>query len=226
MSIKKKIKNERKNIFVTIICIIIAIISGILTNDFIIGGIMLASGLLNGYFASIGKRYNYLFGFINYILMGYMALKNNLYGIFFCYILLFAPLQIKGFITWNNNLDKNNNVKIRQFNFKNACIIISSCIIGSFILGYFLNLIPGQQLPFMDATSNCINLCGTILMILRFKESWWLWLINNIIDVIIWMIAVTNNGEGSIMVLLTCIGFLLINIYGIIKWNIKSRRKS
>ena len=34
-----------------------------------------------------------------------------------------------------------------------------------------LTLIPNQRLAFMDATSNCINLCGGILMILRFKES-------------------------------------------------------
>ena len=40
----------------------------------------------------------------------------------------------------------------------------------------------------MDAASNCINLCGVVLMILRFKESWWLWLINNVIDLIIWII--------------------------------------
>ena len=64
----------------------------------------------------------------------------------------------------------------------------------------------------MDATSNCINLCGVILMILRF-----LWLINNIIDLIIWIITVINGGEGSIMMLLVSIGYLLINIYGVVK---------
>ena len=115
------------------------------------------------------------------------------------------------------------NVKVREFTLKNSIIITLSCIIGSIILGYLLTLIPTQRLAFMDATSNCINLCGVILMILRFKESWWLWLINNIIDLIIWIITAINGGNGSIMMLLVSVGYLLINIYGVIKWNIEAK---
>ena len=131
--------------------------------------------------------------------MGYVSFKNNFFGIFFFYIFIFSLLQINGFITWNKNLNDDKNVKIREFILKNSCLITLSCIIGSIILGYLLTLIPTQRLAFMDATSNCINLCGVILIILRFKESWWLWLINNIIDLIIWIITVINGGNGSVM---------------------------
>lgn len=215
---------SKKNIIITIICVLISIISGILANDLLIGGIILGTGLLCAYFASEGKRVNYILGLINYFLMGYVSFKNNLFGIFFFYIFVFAPLQIHGFISWKKNLNKDNNVKVREFTLKNSIIITLSCIIGSLILGYILTLIPGQRLAFMDAASNCINLCGVILMILRFKESWWLWLINNIIDLIIWIITVANNGPGSIMMLLVSIGYLLINIYGVIRWNIEAKK--
>lgn len=214
---------SKKNIIITIICIIISIISGIITNDLLVGGVILASGLLCAYFASEGKRVNYILGLINYLLMGYVSFKNNLFGIFFFYIFIFSPLQIHGFISWKKNLNKDNNVKVREFTLKNSIIITSSCIIGSLILGYILTLIPGQRLALMDAASNCINLCGIVLMILRFKESWWLWLINNIIDLIIWIITFINKGEGSAMMLLVSIGYLLINIYGVIKWNIEAK---
>lgn len=201
----------------------ISLVSGIISNDILIGGTILLTGLLCAYFASEGKRINYIFGLINYVLMGYVSFKNNLYGIFFFYLFLFSPLQIKGFITWNKNLDDNQNVRVREFTFKNSIIIILSCIFGSLLLGYLLTLIPNQRLAFMDATSNCINLCGVILMILRFKESWWLWLINNVIDLIIWIITFSNKGEGSKMMLLVSIGYLLINIYGIMKWQIEAK---
>ena len=216
---------KKKYCIVTIICLIISIVSGIISNDLIIGGIILFTGLLCAYFASEGKKINYILGLINYLLMGYVALKNNLFGIFFFYLFIFAPLQVKGFITWNKNLNDDKNVKVREFNFKNSIIITLSCIIGSFILGYLLTLIPTQRLAFMDASSNCINLCGVILMILRFKEAWWIWLINNIIDLAIWIITVINGGEGSIMMLLVSIGYLLINIYGVIRWNIEAKKK-
>jgi nicotinamide mononucleotide transporter len=217
---------NKKYIAITLICTAISIISGIIARDLIIGGTILVTGLLCAYFASEGKRVNYILGLINYILMGYVSFKNNLFGIFFFYIFIFSPLQIHGYISWKKNLDSNENVKVREFNLKNSIIITLSCIVGSFALGYFLSLIPGQRLAIMDASSNCINLCGVILMILRFKEAWWLWLANNIIDLIIWIITTMNNGTGSIMMLLVSIGYLLINIYGVIKWNIDAKKNN
>lgn len=211
----------KKEYIFTIISIILSIIFGILSKDLLIGGTILATGLLCSYFASIGKRVTYILGLINYLLMGYIAFKNNLFGIFFFYIFLCSPLQIHGFISWKKKLDEDDTVKVRQFNLKNAIIIILSCVIGSIILGYILTLIPGQRLAWLDAFSNIINICGIVLMNLRFKESWWLWLINNVIDTIIWVITFINHGEGSFMMLLCAIGFLLLNIYGIVKWNKK-----
>ena len=215
---------NKKYLAITLICLIISIVSGIISNDLLVGGNILLTGLLCAYFASEGKRINYILGLINYLLMGYVAFKNNLFGIFFFYIFIFSPLQVKGFITWNKNLNSNKNVKVCEFTFKNSIIITLSCILGSFLLGYLLTLIPSQRLAFMDATSNCINLCGVILMILRFKEAWWIWLINNIIDLIIWIITTINGGKGAIMMLLVSIGYLLINIYGVLKWNIEAKK--
>lgn len=215
---------NKKYIIITLICVAMSIISGIIAQDLLVGGTILATGLLCAYFASEGKRANYILGLINYLLMGYVAFKNNLFGIFFFYIFVFSPLQIHGYLSWKKNLDNEKNVKVREFNLKNSIIITLSCIIGSFIFGYLLSLIPGQRLAFMDASSNCINLCGVVLMILRFKESWWVWLVNNIIDLIIWIITVVDKGNGSVMMLLVSIGYLLINIYGVIKWNIEAKK--
>ncbi|MBQ9834368.1 MAG: nicotinamide mononucleotide transporter [Bacilli bacterium] len=217
---------NKKYIFITLVCIMLSTISGIITQDLLVGGTILATGLLCAYFAGEGKRINYILGLINYLLMGYVAFKNNLFGIFFFYIFIFSPLQIHGYLTWNKNLNDDKNVKVREFNKRNSIIITLSCVIGSFVLGYVLSLIPGQRLAFMDASSNCINLCGIILMILRFKESWWLWLINNIIDLVIWIMTVIDigNKNGSVMMLLVSIGYLLINIYGVINWNMEAKK--
>lgn len=40
----------------------------------------------------------------------------------------------------------------------------------------------------------------------------------------IWLITFISNGENSGMMLLVSIGYLLINIYGIIKWNIEAKK--
>lgn len=215
---------NKKNLIIIIICTVFSLISGIISKDLLLGGTILLTGLLCAYFASEGKRINYILGFINYLLMGLVALKNNLYGIFIFYLLIFSPLQIKGYITWNKNLDENDTVRVREFTLKNSLIITISCLLGCLLLGYLLTLIPNQRLAFMDAASNCINLCGIILMILRFKESWWLWLVNNVIDLSIWTLTFINKGENSTMMLLVSIGYLLINLYGIFKWQLSIKK--
>lgn len=217
-------KKNKKELLIIIFSLILSIISGVISNDLVIGGSILFTSLLCSYYASIGKKVSYILGIINYLIMAYVYFENNLYGLFFFSIFIFTPLNISGFINWKNNQDEDNNVKVKEFTFKNSIIIVNSCILGSLILGYLLTLIPNQNLAFMDATSNCINLCGVILMVLRFKESWWVWLFNNAIDLIIWIIMFINNGTNSFMMLLSSLAYLLINVYGIIKWSIEAKK--
>lgn len=210
-----------KNKIVIIVSAIISIIIGIISKDAIIGSLILFTSIMNSYLASIGKKESYITGLISSILTSYVSLKNNLYGLFFFYLVIFAPMQVYGYINWKNNEDDNNNVKIRAFTLKNSLIIIFACIIGSFLLGYLLTLIPNQKLAFLDASSNIINLCAVILMILRFNESWWIWLFNNIIDLIIWSVTFKNNGMAAFSMFTSSLIYLIINVYGIIKWNKK-----
>ena len=212
---------NKKNMIVIIVSAITSIIIGIISKDAIIGSLILFTSIMNSYLASIGEKESYITGLISSILTSYVSLKNNLYGLFFFYLIIFAPMQVYGYINWKNNEDDSKNVKIRAFTLKNSLIIIFACIIGSFLLSYLLTLIPNQKLAFLDASSNIINLCAVILMILRFNESWWIWLFNNIIDLIIWSVTFKNNGMAAFSMFTSSLIYLIINVYGIIKWNKK-----
>lgn len=216
---------NKKNMIVIIVSAIISIIIGIISKDAIIGSLILFTSIMNSYLASIGKKESYITGLISSILTSYVSLKNNLYGLFFFYLVIFAPMQVYGYINWKNNEDDSKSVKIRAFTLKNSLIIIFACIIGSFLLGYLLTLIPNQKLAFLDASSNIINLCAVILMILRFNESWWIWLFNNIIDLIIWSVTFKNNGMAAFSMFTSSLIYLIINVYGIIKWSRKLKEK-
>lgn len=212
-----------KNKIITILIIIFSIICGILSKDYILGTIILASGLLNSYYASIGKTYNYIYGALYCLLSAYVSYINGLYGIAILSLLVYFPSQVQGYISWQKIQDEKKEVKIRKFTLKNAIIIVSSCIIGSVLLGLLLSKIPTQQLAFLDSSSNIINLCGIILMNLRFQECWIVWLFNNTIDLLIWIFRFINKGQNALMMLLVSIGYLLINIYGLYKWIKKNK---
>ncbi len=217
---------NKKYVIVTLLCIGVSLVSGILSHDIFIGGINLLTALLCAYFSSEGKRISYILGFINYLFIGYVSFKNQLYGLFIFGVIICPILQIQGYLSWSKNLDEEKNVRVREFTLKNSILITLSCVLGSFLLSSLLSLIPEQKLSFMDASSNIINLCAVVLGILRFKECWWIWLVNNCIDLSIWLITFIQTGgsDGSSMMLLVSIGYLVINIYGIIKWDIEARK--
>lgn len=206
-----------QNKIYSLIIIIFSIICGIITKDYFLGTITLTCGLLNVYYASIGKTCNYIYGGLYSLLSGYICYLNGLYGIAILSLIVYFPSQIEGYISWKKKTH-NDEVPIRGFDTKNSIIIIVTCIVGSIILGFLLSKIPGQQLAFLDASSNIINLCAIILINLRFKECWIVWLFNNIADLSIWITNFIKGSPNSTMMLIVSIGYLIINIYGTFKW--------
>lgn len=216
---KSRLRIDSKNTIVILFSLILSVILGLLSRDLILGGTILFTGLLSAYFATQGRKIQYLLSIINYVLMSYAAFQNQLFGSAGFYILMCVPLQIWGFWSWGKNSTHSGDVKKRKFTPKTSVIVIASCIVGSLIFGYLLSLIPSQRLSWLDAASNCVNLCGIILMCLRYAESWWIWMVNNTLDLSIWTIILLSGGSSEApMMFATSVAYLIINIYGALKW--------
>ena len=210
---------NKKNAFLyPFIIIIFSIVCGIITKDYFLGTATLMCGLLNGYYASTRKVCNYVFGLLFCVFNLYVSYINGLYGIFAFSLIIFIPSQIQGFISWLKNRNKNNEVIVRHFDLKTSLIVIVSSILGSLGLGYLLTKVPGQNLAFLDSSSTILNVCSIVLMNLRYKEFWIIYLFNNIVDLIIWSINVCYGTPNAMMMLIVSIGYLLMNIYGLYKW--------
>lgn len=200
---------------------------GILSHDLILGGSILFTSLASSYLASLGRKSQYLVSIINYFLMGVVSFDNALFGSAIFYILICIPLQVWGYIIWGRNQYKSGIVKTRKFTIKTSIFVIFTCVFGSIFFGYLLSLIPGQQLSFLDAASNCINFCGIIMMALRYAEAWWIWLANNVLDFSVWAIIIIGGTgtKNAPMMFVSSVAYLIINIYGAIKWWRKSRTR-
>lgn len=211
-----------------IIPLILALFSFMLSlsiKNFILSFSVLLFGLLNGWYAAIGKWYNYVFGSIFTLLNAYVSWKANLYGIAILSLILYFPLQIQGLFEWYLLKNKDSKVNIRSFDTKTSILITISCFAGSIGLGFILSRIPGQQLAFLDATSNAINICAIVLMNLRFRECWWILLGNNIADLTIWIIGFINKVPNSLTMLIVSISNLVLNVVALIKWEKQKKDK-
>lgn len=220
---------KKKDLVYTVLIIIFSIVCGILSKDYFTGTIILICGLLNAYYASIGKVVNYVFGALYSCFVAYVSYINGLYGLASLSVFVYVPSQIYGYISWKKSMKKDNNnsgeVNVRGFTLKFSLMLTFIVVTLSFIFGYLLNLIPSQNLAFLDSSSNIINLCAVILMNFRYRECWMIWMFNNTIDLVIWIINTIKGTPNCIMMLLVSIGFLSINVYGLYKW-IKMQHKS
>ena len=202
----------------------ISILLGIVFDDYIWGSLTLIFGFLNSYYMAIGKWQNYIFGILFTITYTYICAINGLYGWLIFSLIFYLPVQIYGIVNWFKNKE-DEQVQMKSFTWKNSLIICSLVILGSTLLGFLLSLIPNQNLAFLDSTSQIINICGVILVAIRFRECWYVWLANNIIDLSIWIVNIINHTPNSKMALITSIMYLVMNIIGVICWIVIERRQ-
>lgn len=220
MTIKKEKYNQ---VIILILVCTISIIIGCLSKNTFIGIIFLITGTLNSYYSSVGNKINFPIGVINNLALSYIAFKNNNYGLVIFNLLFYMPINIKGYFEWNENSNKDV-VKNRSLGVKKGIItVILSIIIGLFV-AFLLQLIPGERLTYIDSFTNVISFIAGILLMLRYNESWILYLVNNILDLTLWMINFNSGGFDSLMVLLMSVMYLIINIYALFKWRDKNER--
>ena len=211
-------KKELKQILIPLLVCIISIIIGLTTNNSFLGMIVLITGILNSYYSSVGNKINFPIGVVNNLVLSYISFKNNNYGLVIFNLLLFMPINIKGYFEWDKNSNKNL-VENRGLGIKKGIITIIISIIIGLIVAYLLGLIPSERLTYLDSFTNVISFIAGILLMLRYNESWILYLINNVLDLILWIINYSSGGFDSLMVLLMSIIYLLINIYALFKWR-------
>ncbi len=218
------LKNKKYNqVIVPILVCIISIIIGIFSKNTFVGMIVLITGILNSYYSSVGNKINFPIGVINNLALSYVALKNNNYGLVIFNLLFFMPINIKGYFEWNKNSNKDV-VKNRGLGLKKGVITIILSIVTGLLVAYLLQLIPGERLTYLDSFTNVISFIAGILLMLRYNESWILYLVNNVLDLTLWIINFSSGGFDSLMVLLMSIMYLVINIYALFKWRDKNEK--
>ena len=57
-----------------------------------------------------------------------------------------------------------------------------------------------------------------ILSLLRFREAWYVWLVNNVLDLSIWIINLINNTPNAQMMFITSLMYLVMNVIGVVCW--------
>lgn len=199
---------------VTIFTIYFTLIDTLNTKLYLIVDALTAiTGVICVVLCAKGKKSQYAFGFIN--ITGYIiiALINKYYGEVMLNAFYYLPSQFIGYYIWNKNINKKTkNVKGKKLNLKQTLIFLSLSFVLVFIYNFILKTLGGYQ-PFLDSISTIFSIFANILMLLRYREQWILWIIINIVTVIMWILA-----KDAIMITMWSI-YLINAFYGYFNWT-------
>lgn len=209
---------------IPILIVLISVIFAVIFNDYFFGFITFACGFLNAYYMAIGRWENYIFGIVFSVFYAIVCYKNGLYGFAIFTVIAYIPLQIVGLVGWFKK-QSNNSVIVKSLSLKKGILLTLGVCGASFLLGFLLDLIPTQNMSYLDSTSQIINLAGAILSVMRYRECWFVLLANNSIDLAIWIINAINHTANAEMMLVTSIMYLVMNIYGLLFWIFIERKQ-
>lgn len=198
---------------------------GILFSDkYLLGSISLFFGCVQTLYTTKGKWFEAAIGILGTLISIIICLLTGLYGSIIFAVIVYIPLSIFNIINWKKH-ENNAVVKLNKMTPIKSMITILLVIISTALIGFLLSLIPSQKLAFWDACSNILNVCGILLIALRYKEGWIFWIICNFVEITIWiLVSINGYSQNAIMLIIKNVIYIALNIWGYIAF-IKLRKQ-
>lgn len=171
------------------------------------------SGIICNVFISKGKISNYFFGLIFAYSYFYVALANNFLGEMNTTLYVYIPAQFIGYFLWKQNMQQHEGtetVVAKALTVKGWAVVLAVMGIGTLLLVQALNAV-GSSSTHLDGFTTVIVVVAQILMLLRYREQWLLWIVLNIVSLFLW-------AENTAMYLMF-LAYLLNAIYGYYNWT-------
>lgn len=182
--------------------------------DSLLGMISGVAGLICVVFVSKGKISNYFFGLIFAYTYFYVAWGNNFIGEMNTTLYVYIPAQFIGYFMWKTNMQKdaegNDEVIAKALDFKGWIILLAAIAVCSYFFIMALKAAGGSSAT-LDGTTTIITFAAQLLMILRYREQWALWIALNVLSIILW-------AETPAMYIMFS-GYLVNSIYGYWNWT-------
>lgn len=171
---------------------------------------------------AVGKRLGYLIGLVSSVTYAWVALQNGLFGEVGLNLLFYIPTGIIGYFLWQRN-EAEGRVVMRRLEGRQRWWLVFVTALTTAGLGFLLQLIAGQNSPFVDAATNVLSVIATLLMMWRFTEQWWLYITLNILTVTLWVIRYLADGFAADSMIFLWLIYLVNSVFGFFVWSKGSR---
>lgn len=202
----------------------VAVFISIWSKDNWLGFFTFITGVLCVVLTAKGSIYSFYWGYANIISYAWIAWQNGLYGEMGLNALFFLPVNFAGHWLWHKNIQNTGALEMRRLKLLHIVSGLLCSAAATFLLGWGLSHITGQNTPYLDALTNVLSVIAALLLTFRFREQWLCWIILDIFTVLMWALRWYNGSQqGAIMVLMWS-AYLINAFYGWYNWSRNSRR--
>ena len=162
-----------------------------------------------------GNILMYAFGFAQVGTYTYLCLTQRFYAEIAINIYYFITM-IYGVYAWRKRLQGDTKtISPKSLTWSVALIIMAATLVASWLVGWGLSSFTDDTQPYLDAFTTVPALVAQVLMILVYREHWFIWLAVDILSIILWVRA----GDWFMVTQYTI--WCANCIYGIISWRKK-----
>jgi nicotinamide mononucleotide transporter len=130
----------------------------------------------------------YLFGFGQVITYTYLCWTQRFYAEIAINAYYFATMMY-GVFAWKKRLKVDTLITPRSLPLRTIGIIAAATLVGSWLVGWGLSAWTDDTQPYLDAFTTIPALVAQVLMIMVYREHWYLWLAVDIFSVVLWLRA-------------------------------------
>ena len=159
-----------------------------------VGWLSVVSGCLGVVSVCLAAQRNILtfaFGFAQVITYTYLCWTQRFYGEIGINAYYFITM-IYGVVVWKKRLEVSGerlSVATRSVPYPMLVIIVVVTLLLSWLTGWGLATYTNDTQPYLDAFTTVPALVAQVLMILAYREHWFIWLAVDILSVVLWLRA-------------------------------------
>ena len=197
----------------------VQIITFIIAKDTVVSLVCGMLGICSVILCSQGNILTFAFGFAQILTYSYICYTEQLYGTLAVNAYYFIT-QIYGIYVWRKRLKDNqkdlaDSVPTRRLSARTIAIMACAIALVSYLAGLFLAKFTDDSQPYLDACTTIPAFVAQVLMILAYREQWYLWFLIDVLYVVLWARA------GEYCLLAQHVFWCVNCIYGYIHWTKK-----
>ena len=152
----------------------------------------LVSGILGICSVVLGAQGNiltFVFGFAQVVTYTYLCVVERFYAEIAINIYYFFTM-IYGVYCWRKRLSDNTlQVQTRRLSRNIFPLLSVAIVLMSVLTGWLLQLYTDDPQPYLDAFTTVPAIAAQILMVMAYREQWYLWLMVDVLALVMWLRA-------------------------------------